>query len=72
MLVVSLVLLVLSGLVALGYELFALFTRHAMTITDIVRTWEAQSAGNRGWVSGIGTAAVLGLVLLLVHFLGGF
>lgn len=72
MLIASAVLLVLSGLVALAYELYAVFTRHATTITDIVRNWEAQSAGNKGWVSGIGTGAVLGLVLLLVHLLGGF
>jgi len=71
-LVVSLILLIGSCVTALGYELYAVFTRRATTITDIVRTWEAQSAGNKGWVSGIGIGAILGLVVLLAHFLGGF
>ena len=65
-------LLGLSGLTALVYELYAVFTRKATTITDLVRNWEALSAANKGWVSGIGIGVVLGLVGLLVHFLGGF
>ena len=69
---VSLALLIGSGTTALVYELIALFLRKVPTITDIVRNWETQSAGNKGWVSGIGIGAVLGLVVLLVHFLGGF
>ncbi len=71
-LVVSLILLLSSCATALVYELYAVFTRRATTITDIVRTWEAQSAANKGWVSGIGIGAILGLVILLAHFLGGF
>lgn len=67
--------LVLTGLGAVlivAYELYAVFTRRAVTITDIVRNWEALSVANKGAVSGIGSAVVLGVVLLLVHFLGGF
>lgn len=71
-LVVSLILLIGSGALALGYELYALFTRRAATITDIVRGWEAASLANKGVVSGVGIGAVLGLVILLAHFLGGF
>lgn len=72
LLVSSGVLLGLSGLTALVYEFYALSTRTVPTITDIVRKWEEISVANKGWVSGIGIGAVLGLVGLLVHFLGGF
>lgn len=69
---VSLGALVLSGVAAGGYELYALMTRKAATITDIVRGWEASSTANKGVVSGVGLVALLGLAGLLVHFLGGF
>lgn len=66
------VLLVLSGLVALVYELYALKTNAAPTITDIVRTWEGAAIQHKWLVSGVGLAALLGIAGLLVHFLGGF
>lgn len=66
------VLLVLSGLVALGYELFALFTRKVPTITDVVRNWEASDTAHKAVVSGILIVAVAGIVGLGAHFLGGF
>lgn len=71
-LVVSLILLIGSGALALGYELYALVTRRTATITDIVRGWETGSVQHKAVVSGVGIGAVLGLVILLAHFLGGF
>lgn len=68
----SLVLLVLSGLTALGYELIALFTRQVPTITDIVRNWEAAPGLNRFAFSALFIGITMGIVGLGVHFLGGF
>jgi hypothetical protein len=68
----SLAALALSGATALIYELLAVFTQRWPTISAIVQGWADANAGHKALLSGIGIGALLGLVGLLVHFLGGF
>ncbi len=68
----SLAALALSGATALGYELLAAFTQRWPTISAIVQGWANAATAHKALLSGVGIGAVLGLVGLLVHFLGGF
>lgn len=61
--------LLVCGVLALVYEMWALFVNPSQTISDIVQRWGKQ---HPKWLGIIEAVVFTGLAVLGIHFLGGF
>lgn len=70
-LLIGIILALLGGGTIVGYELAAVMGKQVPTITDLVRAW-LKLPGHALILSGAFVGLIVGLVVLLEHFLGAF